>query len=724
MKFLERLSAGLPAGLSLDELLPLCDRTLWEANPRAAAAFALAKCGRFDTREYLERYPDVLDCGCDPISHFVEHGLEEERWFRLRANGRREARAFDRHAENAAPKISVIMPVFNNARYLRECIESVIGQTLKEIEIIIVDDGSDDPEAVRIMDEYAQLDTRIHMTRKINSGYGHSMNVGLDRAQGKYIAIVESDDYIHPEMLEKHYQLAEEFSLDVVKSDPQAFYGERENRFFEEKSAWRLPERYGQVLDPREELEILHSYNVIWNGIYRHSFLKNNNIRFNETPGASYQDNGFWFQTMIFAQRLLFARLPGYFLRRDNETSSFYSKDNAMCMCDEYAFIYEILKKNPDLYELFIRHYHSKKYSNYMFTLKRVAEKHRPGLLKQYMREFREAEARGELDREVLGTRLASIRNIIDGSYSCSWIRSPEVSVILPVHDGAAYLEDCLADLEKQTLKNIEILCIDDGSTDHTGAILKKHAGNDRRIRVFRQENRGAGSARNAGLSQAQGDYVIFLDADDRFRPTFLREMQERINSQNADICVCGSENLDMGTLKTSAIKYAIRQEQLPEKESFSPAEIRGSIFRAFVGWAWDKMYRREFIEKHRLRFQELSSTNDMYFVYASLLLAGSITTLDRTLVTHRRGLASSVSNTREKNPFNFVKALEELRKLLVARNLFARYKDDFQAYAEHAYKWNLETLRGEAVLRLKETTGEIESYFHITRLFNNCKLL
>lgn len=701
MGFLEQLSAALPEGCALKDLLPMCDDALWDINPQAAAVFALAKTGMFDTQEYLDRYQDVRNSGCDPISHFVEYGLAEGRNFRLKIRDNSQCRVFARDGEWLAPKISVLMPVYNNARYLRECIESVAGQTLKEIEIIVIDDGSDDPEAVRIMDEYAQLDTRIHVVHKINTGYGHSMNVGLDRAQGKYIAIVESDDYIHPEMLEKHYQLAEEHSLDMVKSDPQAFYGEKDSRVFEEKDAYHRDARYGLVLDPQQELELLHSYNVIWNGIYNHGFLKRNNIRFNETPGASYQDNGFWFQTMIFARRVMYARLPGYFLRRDNEGSSFYSKDKAMCMCDEYEFIYGILKKNPLLYELFIRHYHSKKYSNYIFTLQRVAESHRAGLITQYMREFREADERGELDKNVLGARLDSIRHIIDGSYSCSWIRAPEVSVILPVYNGAAYLEECLRDLETQTLKNIEILCIDDGSTDNTGAILKEHAGKDRRIRVFKQKNHGAGSARNACLARAQGNYVIFLDADDRFGPTFLREMQERIHSQNADICVCRSENLDMGTLKTSEIKYAIRQEQLPETGSFNPGEIRGSIFKAFVGWAWDKMYRRGFVEENNLKFQELSSTNDMYFVFATLLLADSITILDRKLVTHRRGLTSSVSNTREKNPFNFLKALEEIKKLLISRKLFDKYEKDFKEYMQHAYKWNLDTLRGEAAVRL-----------------------
>ncbi|MBS7046628.1 MAG: glycosyltransferase family 2 protein, partial [Eubacterium sp.] len=107
------------------------------------------------------------------------------------------------------PKISIIVPVCNVEKYLSKCLDSIVNQTLKEIEIICIDDGSTDDSGA-ILDSYSQKDSRIKVIHKKNSGYGNSMNVGMDCAEGEYIGIVESDDCILPEMYEELYKAAKE----------------------------------------------------------------------------------------------------------------------------------------------------------------------------------------------------------------------------------------------------------------------------------------------------------------------------------------------------------------------------------------------------------------------------------------------------------------------------------------------------------------------------------
>ena len=114
-------------------------------------------------------------------------------------------------------KVSVVIPIYNVEKYLRQCLDSVVNQTLKEIEIICVNDGSTDSSPA-IINEYAAKDPRIVVIDKANSGYGHSMNCGFDLARGEYIGIVESDDYADPDMFEKLYECAAADGLDVVKS--------------------------------------------------------------------------------------------------------------------------------------------------------------------------------------------------------------------------------------------------------------------------------------------------------------------------------------------------------------------------------------------------------------------------------------------------------------------------------------------------------------------------
>ena len=115
-------------------------------------------------------------------------------------------------------KVSILMPACNVEKFLRECMDSVVGQTLKDIEIICIDDGSKDSTG-DILDEYAEQDDRIKVIHKPNSGYGHSMNVGLQNATGEYVGIIETDDFADPDMFEKLYEVAKRTDADVVKSN-------------------------------------------------------------------------------------------------------------------------------------------------------------------------------------------------------------------------------------------------------------------------------------------------------------------------------------------------------------------------------------------------------------------------------------------------------------------------------------------------------------------------
>ena len=128
-------------------------------------------------------------------------------------------------------KVSIIVPTYNVEQYLVECMESIVNQTLQDIEIICVDDGSTDNSG-KILDDYAQKDNRIKVIHKQNEGYGKAMNIGLDTATGEYIGIVEPDDYVALDMYESLYKIAKENDVDFVKADYQSFIGEKEERTF------------------------------------------------------------------------------------------------------------------------------------------------------------------------------------------------------------------------------------------------------------------------------------------------------------------------------------------------------------------------------------------------------------------------------------------------------------------------------------------------------------
>ncbi len=248
------------------------------------------------------------------------------------------------------PKVSVIVPVYNVEKYLRECMDSIVGQTLEDIEIICIDDGSTDGSG-RILDEYASRDDRVHVVHKKNEGYGKAINVGMELAKAPYAAIVESDDFISPGMYERLYEVIEENGSDIVKSDYHIFYtakdGHRIVRYYS-LNEFDFPDVYGRNVNVDSEPCIMRYMNYTWTSLYRVGFLRENGIVHNETPGAAYQDNGFWFQTMVCAEKIFFLPEAFYHYRFDNPAASFFNKRLPFAELGEYEFVEKKLERMGD----------------------------------------------------------------------------------------------------------------------------------------------------------------------------------------------------------------------------------------------------------------------------------------------------------------------------------------------------------------------------------------
>jgi len=357
------------------------------------------------------------------------------------------------------PKVSIVIPVFNVELYLRECLDSVVNQTLTDIEIICVNDGSTD-NSLSILMEYAENDERIKVINKKNTGYGHTMNVGIDEATGEYIGIVESDDYVKKNMYENLYEAATTYNLDFVKADYEIFVGDGKQRKFKYVSLSKDKSNYNKVLNPWDNVRVFTFYKENWSGIYNRNFINKNNIRHNETPGASFQDNGFWFQVFCHARRIMFIDKPFYQLRRDNPNSSVFSREKVFCVFEEYNFIKNFLESNPAIKKRFIYIYSRQKYMSCMFHYNRIAEEYKLDFLKRFCDDFKLAEESGELDKNLFSSedwkKLNQIINDPEKYYYQTKLAKP-----LEINEKKSILRKTIHYLAqngiKQTLKRLKV---------------------------------------------------------------------------------------------------------------------------------------------------------------------------------------------------------------------------------------------------------------------------
>ena len=262
-----------------------------------------------------------------------------------------------------------------------------------------------------------------------------------------------------------------------------------------------------------------------------------------------------------------------------------------------------------------------------------------------------------------------------------------KVSVVMPVYNTKRYLSATMDAILSQTLRDIELICVDDGSTDGSLDILRDYAGRDDRVRVYTQENQFAGAARNAGLSEAIGDYVIFWDSDDLFHPEALEKMYERIVADEADVCVCGGcwyiEDRDW---LLPCYGY-LNMSRVPEtKRPFSRDDIPDTILNFSGTSAWNKLYRREYLAEQGLIFPPYRTYEDVCFSILSIALADRITLVEEQLFYYRRGREGSLVDTISQNPIDPGLCWMDIYSVLSDRGIMPKRSFDNMCVSSLAY--------------------------------------
>lgn len=283
-------------------------------------------------------------------------------------------------------KISVIITIHNAEKYLQECIESVLKQTFTNFEILCMDGGSTDATP-QILKEYAQKDGRIRIINDPNTSYGHKVNRGISEACGEYISVLESDDMYKPYMLEKLYEAIKEHDADFVNGNYIEFYDIGNRRIHRTVRMYSDCD-YNRLINYRKQPKGFGDISRYWTGLFKKEFFIRENIRMNESPGASYQDMSFRFLTSVLASAAYHLDIPVYLYRIDNPNSSIYDSKKTVVIAEEHNFLKnELIRRN--ITEPYVWHIaYEWKYMDFRGNMRHLSGIYRQELFERYLEEL------------------------------------------------------------------------------------------------------------------------------------------------------------------------------------------------------------------------------------------------------------------------------------------------------------------------------------------------
>lgn len=503
------------------------------------------------------------------------------------------------------PKVSVIIPVYNVEQYLRECLNSVIKQTLKEIEIICVDDGSTD-NSLDILKEYAEKDHRITIITQKNLHAGVARNAGLAIAKGEYLSFLDSDDFFELNMLEEMYKKAIDDGSDVVLCgnyvyDSQAKKILKQNHI---NKKYVLSSPFSAD-DYDDSLFIICNPNP-WNKLVKKELYVNSNVRFERFIRC----NDFTCVcTILSIAKKISAIDEPYITYRTNQKYNVSAKRNKHVDCFLYAA--DKLEKNlKRLYTYDTCH-------NTMVT--RLSSSLRW-----------ELSVCSSEEASLLRTQAKNI--LSENLYN--ELFEPKVSVIIPIYNTEQYLSQCLDSIINQTLKEIEIICVNDGSTDNSLNILNEYAQKDKRIKVLTQNNQKQGAARNRGLAIAKGEYIQFVDSDDWLEPESLDLLYKKSKKLDLDMLCFEGQNYENGQFYQSKglmIDYASDEGKVYLSKDMPAIIPLISISASLV------FYKHSFLANEQITFPEHVLFEDNYFMHLALNKSSRFGILKRILYNRRK---------------------------------------------------------------------------------------
>lgn len=524
-------------------------------------------------------------------------------------------------------QISVIIPIYNVEKYICDCLNSVVQIKLfEECEIILIDDGSED-HSVEIAQKLADKYENIVLYHYRNSGLSTARNHGIEHATGKYLFFLDSDDYLKLDYLYKLYQEAETFNCEIVF----AGFSKVEEDGTNERKIIRPVLNQNQTISGCQYLNLRMNtgdwHNEVWCALYQREFLEINHLKFDENIKL-YEDILFTNTALLYAKKIRSIPVYGYMYRHHRKSLV----QDGVKIRDITASI-EVLKQFVHIYQQLDKCKRR--------ALGRVIFEHISMILyyigltktsqeKDYYQVLQSPEILNILKASIQtpkeGMKYIIFRYAIWLYYplvrkkECNETR-PLISIIVPIYNAEQDLERCLKSIAKQKYSNIEVILIDDGSTDCSIEICQQFITSDPRFHLFHQENRGVSAARNTGLDKIHGEYLLFIDSDDSVDRDFITTLWQTMQKADVDMVICDYQQDCRQTDERDMKHYTVPPGRYSRKAYIRQlARCPGAHY---FGVLWNKIYKIDLIRDKGLRFQlQLSLGEDFAFnmEYLSLI--------------------------------------------------------------------------------------------------------
>ena len=413
--------------------------------------------------------------------------------------------------------ISIILPIYNTEKYLHECLDSIINQTYANFEVLLVNDGSTDSSGI-ICQEYVERDSRFRYFEKDNGGVASARNLGLEHSEGTYITFIDSDDWVEQNYLDVLYTALKENDTDVAISTYKRFaqdgvfylrsYSREDDEFL--NLGTRSRDSFLEILPRLGELD--HSFYSISSKLIKRKII--GNLLFDEQVSYA-EDLNFFFHLYLGVESVVYVRDYTYIYRtHDASTSQNVNELKALQELEIYKSMFQQIDRMglPTFY--------------YFKRMENVVTYRISG--------FPTSKAIREYESFV-----SEVRERVT-------YQQPLISLIVPIYNVENYLWSCLDSIAKQTYSNIEILLVNDGSPDGSAAICQEFVARDSRFRYIEKENGGLSDARNAGIAEAKGEFISFVDSDDWIELTYVEDLYRAALFNDAEVVVSNYKKFDV----------------------------------------------------------------------------------------------------------------------------------------------------------------------------------